>query len=62
MGPAPLNATHNICAQVDEQEGNGANWQGQPNNDVNQKGAELRKVLGQGVSDGLLQVVKYQAT
>lgn len=58
----PYSATYDVCAQVDEQDGDGAYGQGHPNDDVDQKGAELSDVLGQGICDGLLEVVKDQAT
>lgn len=57
-----FSSTYNVCAQVDEKDRNGANGQGKPSNDVDQKGAELSDVLGQGIGDGFLQVVKDQAT
>ena len=60
--PVPFRATYDVCAQVDEQDGNGANGQRNPSDDVDQKGAQLGNVLGQGVRNGLLQVVKDEAT
>ncbi|KFV61707.1 hypothetical protein N307_10635, partial [Dryobates pubescens] len=52
---------YNVCAQVDEQDGDGANGQGDAGNDVDEKGTELSDVLSQGVGNGFLQVVKDQA-
>ena len=60
--PVPYSVTYDIRAQVNEQDGDGAYGQGHSNNDVDQKGAQLSNVLGQGVCDGLLEVVKDQAT
>lgn len=53
--------THNVRAQVDEQDGDGANGHWNAGDDVDEEGAELSNVLGQGVGDGFLQVVKDQA-
>ncbi|KFW74819.1 hypothetical protein N305_02554, partial [Manacus vitellinus] len=53
--------TYNVCAQVNEQDGDGANGHRDAGNDVDEKGAELSNVLGQGVGNGFLQVVKDQA-
>lgn len=53
--------THNVRAQVDEQDGDGADGHWNAGDDVDEEGAELSNVLGQGVGDGFLQVVKDQA-
>lgn len=53
--------THNVGAQVDEEDGDGANGHWDAGNDVDEEGAELSNVLGQGVGNGFLQVVKDQA-
>lgn len=53
--------THNVRAQVDEEDGDGANGHGDAGNDVDEERAELSNVLGQGVGNGFLQVVKDQA-
>lgn len=50
--------THNVCAQVNEQDGDGTNRQWDVSNDVYQEWAELSDVLGQGVANGLLNIVK----
>lgn len=52
---------HHICAQVDAEDGHSAQWKGDVGNDEQQEGGDLRDVAGQGVRDGLLQVVKDQA-
>lgn len=53
--------THNVGAQVDEEDGDGANGHRDAGNDVDEEGAELSNVLGQGVGNGFFQVVKDQA-
>lgn len=51
---------HHICPQVDAEDGHSAQWKGDVGNDEQQEGGDLRDVAGQGVRDGLLQVVKDQ--
>lgn len=52
---------HHICAQVDAEDGHSAQGKGDIGNDEQQEGGDLRDVAGQGVCDGLLQVVKDEA-
>lgn len=52
---------HHICPQVDAEDGHSAQWKGDVGNDEQQEGGDLRDVAGQGVCDGLLQVVKDEA-
>lgn len=52
---------HHICAEVDAEDGHSAQGQGDIGNDEQQEGGDLGDVAGQGVCDGLLQVVKDQA-
>ncbi|KFO11532.1 hypothetical protein N312_03421, partial [Balearica regulorum gibbericeps] len=52
--------THNVSAELDEEDGDAAQGQGDAGRDVNEVGRQLRDVLGQGVGDGFLQVVKDQ--
>lgn len=44
----------NVRAQVDEEDGDGADGHGDAGNDVDEEGAELSNVLGQGVGNGFL--------
>ncbi|KFQ46624.1 hypothetical protein N333_01144, partial [Nestor notabilis] len=53
--------THNVSAELDEEDGDAAQGQGDTGRDVDEIRGQLRDVLGQGVGDGLLQVVKDQA-
>jgi len=55
-GPA-----HHVGAQVDAEDGDGAQGQGDVGHDEEQEGGDLGDVAGQGVGDGLLQVVEDQA-
>ncbi|KFQ21023.1 hypothetical protein N332_13926, partial [Mesitornis unicolor] len=53
--------THDVGAELDEQDGDAAQGQGDAGRDVDEVGGELGDVLGQGVGDGFLQVVENQA-
>lgn len=53
--------TYNVCAQVNEQDGDSANGHWNASNNVDEKGTELSNILRQGVGNGFLQVVKDQA-
>ncbi|KFQ60153.1 hypothetical protein N334_06867, partial [Pelecanus crispus] len=53
--------THDIGAELDEEDGDAPQGQGDAGRDVDEVGGQLGDVLGQGVGDGLLQVVKDQA-
>lgn len=52
---------HHVSAQVDAEDGDGAQRQWDVGHDEQQEGCDLGDVAGQGVSDGLLQVVEDQA-
>ncbi|KFP69819.1 hypothetical protein N310_03242, partial [Acanthisitta chloris] len=54
--------THDVRAELDEEDGDAAQGQGDAGDDVDQVRCQLRYVLGQGVSDRLLQVVEDEAT
>ncbi|KFV58088.1 hypothetical protein N328_04850, partial [Gavia stellata] len=53
--------THDVRAELDEEDGDATQGQGDAGRDVDQVGSQLGDVLGQGVGNGLLQVVKDQA-
>lgn len=52
---------HHVGAQVDAEDGDGAQRQWDVGHDEQQEGRDLRDVAGQGVGNGLLQVVENQA-
>lgn len=52
---------HHVSAQVNAEDGYGAQRQGDAEDDEHQEGGDLGDVAGQGVGDGFLQVVKDQA-
>lgn len=54
-------ATHNVRAQFDEEDGDAAKGEGNTDGDVDQIRGQLRDVLGQGVGNGFLEIVKDQA-
>lgn len=54
--------THNVCAQVNKQDGDGTNRKRDAGHDVDQEWAKFSNVFGQGVGNGFLQIVKDQAT
>merc|ERR1719216_750526 len=51
---------HHVSAQVNAEDGDGAQGQGHIGEDEQEEGGDLGDVGGQGVGDGLLQVVKDQ--
>jgi len=55
-------AAHHVSSQVNAEDGDSAQGQRNVGNDEEEEGRDLRNVTGQGVGDGLLQVVKDQAT
>ena len=52
---------HHVSAQVNAEDGHGAQRQGDVGDDEQQERGDLMDVAGQGVGDGFLQVVKDQA-
>ena len=52
---------YHVSAQVNAEDGYGAQRQGDAEEDEHQEGGDLGDVAGQGVGDGFLQVVKDQA-
>lgn len=53
--------THNVSAELYEEDGDAPKGQGHADSDINEVGSEFRNVLGQCVGDGLLQIVKDQS-
>ncbi|KFP40657.1 hypothetical protein N324_05826, partial [Chlamydotis macqueenii] len=53
--------TYNVCAQVNEQDGDSADGHWDAGNNVDEKGTELSNILSQGVGNCFLEVVKDQA-
>lgn len=51
---------HHVSAQVNAEDGDRSQWKGDVRNDEDQERCDFRNVTGQGVSDGLLQVIKDQ--
>ncbi|KFV72974.1 hypothetical protein N307_05460, partial [Dryobates pubescens] len=51
---------HHVGAQVDAEDGDGAQGQGDVGDDEEQEGSDLGDVAGQGVGNRLLQVVEDQ--
>ena len=67
-GPSPrpsrslgVAGAYHVGAQVDAEDGDGAQRQWDVGHDEQQEGRDLRDVAGQGVGNGLLQVVENQA-
>lgn len=54
--------THDVCSELDEEDGDAAQRQRHADRDVDEVRGQLRNVLRQRVGDGLLQVVKDQTT
>lgn len=46
--------TYDVCAQVNEQDGDSANGQWNAGNNVDEKGTELSNILSQGVGNCFL--------
>lgn len=53
--------THNVCAQLNKEDGDAAKRKRDTGGDVDQVGGQFWDVLGQGISDGFLEIVKDQA-
>lgn len=53
--------THNVCAQLDKEDGDAAKRKRDTDGDVDQVGGQLWDVLGQSISNGFLEVIKDQA-
>lgn len=53
--------THDVSAELYEEDGDAPKGQGHTDSDVNEVGGQFWDVLGQRVGDGLLQVVKDQS-
>lgn len=54
-------ATHDVRAQLDEEDRDAAEGKRDADGDVNQVRGQLRDVLGEGVGNGFLEIVKDQA-
>ncbi|KFP61289.1 hypothetical protein N322_06198, partial [Cariama cristata] len=52
---------YDVSAELDEEDGDATQGQGDAGRDVDEVRGQLGDVLGQGVGDGLLQVVEDQA-
>lgn len=55
-------STHNVCGELDEQDGDAAQWQRHADRDVDEVWGKLWNVLRQSVGDGFLKVVKDKST
>lgn len=53
---------HHVSAQVDAEDGDGAQRQRDVDQDEEQEGRDLRDVTGQSVGNGFLQVIEDQPT
>uniref|UniRef100_A0A480H9S2 Sodium/potassium-transporting ATPase subunit alpha-1 n=1 Tax=Sus scrofa TaxID=9823 RepID=A0A480H9S2_PIG len=53
---------NHVCAQVDAEDGDGAQGQWNVRNNKYQEGGDLWNVTGEGVGNGFLQVIKDQTT
>lgn len=54
--------SHHVSAQVDAEDGDGAQGQRHAGDDEEQEGCDLRDVTGKRVRNRLLQVIENQAT
>ena len=54
--------SHHVGAQVDAEDGDGAQGQGDVGDNEEEEGRDLGDVAGQGVGDGLLEIVEDQTT
>lgn len=54
--------THNVCAQLNKEDGDAAKRKRDTGGDVDQVGGQFWDVLGQGISNGFLEIVKDQAS
>ncbi|PKU27301.1 hypothetical protein llap_22395 [Limosa lapponica baueri] len=57
----PTKDIHHVSAQVNTEDGDCSQWKGYVRNDEDQERRDFRNVTSQGVSNGLLQVIKDQA-
>lgn len=55
---SPPTTSHHVSAQVDAEDGDSSQRKRNARNDEEEEGRDLWDVTGQGVRDGLLQVVK----
>lgn len=55
-----FNCSHHVSSQIDAEDSDGSQRQGDVGDDEEQEGGNLWDVAGQGVGDGLLQVIKDQ--
>lgn len=53
---------HHVSTQVDTEDGDCSERQRDISDDEKEEGSYLRDVAGQGIGDGLLQVIKDQTT
>lgn len=53
-------SSHHVSSQVNAEDGDGSQWQGNVDDDKQQKRGDLRDVAGQGVGNRLFKVVKDQ--
>lgn len=60
MGDHMMLHTYNISTQLNEEDGDAAQRQRDAGCDVDEVGGQFWNVLGQGVGNGLLQIVKDQ--
>ncbi|KGL82710.1 hypothetical protein N309_03901, partial [Tinamus guttatus] len=52
--------TYNVCAQVNEEDGDGANGHWNAGNNVDEERTELGNILSQSVGNCFLEVIKDQ--
>lgn len=52
---------YHVSSQVDTEDGDGAQRQRDIDDNEEQEGGDLRDVAGQGVRDGLLQIIKDES-
>ena len=57
-----VRVSYHVSTQVNAEDGDGAQRQGDVDQDEEEEGGDLWDVAGQSVRDGLLQVVKDQTT
>lgn len=53
-------SSHHVSSQVNTQDGDGSQRQGDVDHDEQEEGSDFWDVAGQGVSNGLLEVIKDQ--
>ena len=59
---SPGRKAHHVGSQVDAEDGDGAQGEGDVGDDEEEEGGDLGDVAGQGVGDGLLEIVEDQTT